>query len=71
MNNISPVVKQLLIINIIFFVGTQFIPVAEKLLALYYFENSSFRFWQPLTHMFMHGNLMHIFFQYVCLAVFR
>lgn len=60
--NITPVVKQLLIINILFFVGTQFVPVAEHFLALYYFENPSFRLWQPLTHMFMHGSVMHIAF---------
>lgn len=60
--NITPVVKQLLIINIIFFIGTQFVPVAETYFALHYFENPTFKAWQPLTHMFMHGNLMHIAF---------
>jgi membrane associated rhomboid family serine protease len=62
MMNITPVVKQLLIINIIFFIGTQIVPIAETYFALYYFENPMFKAWQPLTHMFMHGNLMHIAF---------
>ncbi|MBP9792919.1 MAG: rhomboid family intramembrane serine protease [Flavobacterium sp.] len=70
MREITPVVKQLLIINIIFFIGSQFVPIAEKLLALYYFQNPSFKFWQPLTHMFMHGNLMHIFFNMFALYSF-
>lgn len=60
--NITPVVKQLLIINIIFFIGTQFVPIAETYFALYYFENPAFKPWQPLTHMFMHGSIMHIAF---------
>ena len=60
--NITPVVKQLLIINIIFFIGSQLIGPAYELFSLYYFENDKFQFWQPLTHMFMHGNVMHIFF---------
>jgi membrane associated rhomboid family serine protease len=70
MMNITPVVKQLLIINIIFFIGTQFVPIAETYFALYYFENPAFKAWQPLTHMFMHGNLMHIAFNMFALYSF-
>lgn len=70
MNNITPAVKQLLIINVICFIGSQLVPQAEQLLALHYFENNSFRFWQPLTYMFMHGNLMHIFFNMFALVSF-
>jgi membrane associated rhomboid family serine protease len=62
MMNITPVVKQLLIINIIFFIGAQIVPIANTYFALYYFENTMFKAWQPLTHMFMHGSLMHIAF---------
>jgi membrane associated rhomboid family serine protease len=68
--NITPVVKQLLIINIIFFIGSQLVPVAESYFALYYFENPMFKFWQPLSHMFMHGGLMHIFFNMFALYSF-
>ena len=68
--NITPVVKQLLIINIIFFIGSQFVPVADSLFSLYYFENPMFRFWQPITHMFMHANIGHIFFNMFALFSF-
>lgn len=68
--NITPVVKQLLIINIIFFIGTQIVPVAETYFALYYFESPMFKIWQPLTHMFMHGNVMHIAFNMFALYSF-
>ena len=70
MMNITPFVKQLLIINIIFFIGSQMVPFANEYFALYYFENNSFRFWQPLTSMFMHANLMHIFFNMFALYSF-
>ena len=69
--NITPVVKQLLIINIIFFIGSQ-IPStnAYELFSLYYFENPMFKFWQPITHMFMHANIMHIAFNMFALYSF-
>ena len=71
MRNMTETVKQLIIINIIFFIGTQLLgDVAYKYLSLYYPENSDFKLWQPLTHMFMHGNLMHIFFNMFALYSF-
>jgi membrane associated rhomboid family serine protease len=64
-------VKQLIIINIIFFVGTFVVgDMAYKFLSLYYPENPDFKFWQPLSHMFMHGNVMHIFFNMFALFSF-
>ena len=58
--NITPTVKQLLIINILFFIGTQFVGEgAYDYLALFFIENAKFKGWQVLTHMFMHGGLMH------------
>src|SRR5690606_29664592 len=70
MNQITPVVKQLLIVNIILFVGSYFIPVLKDYLPLYYFENPSFEIWQPITHMFMHGSISHILFNMFALYSF-
>ncbi|THF49967.1 rhomboid family intramembrane serine protease [Flavobacterium supellecticarium] len=70
MMNITETVKQLIIINVIFFLGTMFVPAAFNYLALWYFENPNFQFWQPLTHMFMHGGWMHIFFNMFALYSF-
>lgn len=75
MMNITPVVKQLLIINVIFFIGSQLIPHEEayRYLSLYFVENSNFQPWQLLTHMFMHApmpNLMHIVFNMFALYSF-
>jgi membrane associated rhomboid family serine protease len=70
MNNMTDTVKQLLIINVLFFIGSYFVPQANELLSLHYFESDGFKFWQPLTHMFMHGSLMHIFFNMFALVSF-
>jgi membrane associated rhomboid family serine protease len=70
MNNMTNTVKQLLLLNILFFVGSYFVPQATDLLALHYFESDKFQLWQPLSHMFMHGNLMHIFFNMFALVSF-
>lgn len=68
---ITPTVKQLLIINVLFFVGTLAIgDSAYQYLALYFPENPNFQYWQPLTHMFMHGNFMHIAFNMFALYSF-
>lgn len=70
MNNITPVVKQLLIINIIFFIGSQFVPISSSYFALYYPNDDHFKIWQLITHMFMHANLMHIAFNMFALYSF-
>ncbi|MDR6968865.1 membrane associated rhomboid family serine protease [Flavobacterium arsenatis] len=70
MMNITPTVKQLLIINIIFFIGCQLAPQVESFFALYPFQNDNFKVWQIITHMFMHANIMHIFFNMFALFSF-
>jgi membrane associated rhomboid family serine protease len=77
-SNIPPVVKNLLIINIIFFIATHLIsgngsyPLLVRYLAVYYFDSPSFRVWQIITYMFMHspGTLMHILFNMFALFSF-
>lgn len=67
----TPTVKQLLIINILFFAGT--LAVGEQAydyLSLFYFENAKFEYWQVLSHMFMHGNFLHIAFNMFALYSF-
>ena len=70
MNNMTDTVKQLLIINVLCFLGSFVVPQSNDLLALYYFESDKFQFWQPITHMFMHGSPMHIFFNMFALISF-
>jgi len=71
MQNLTDTVKHLLIINVIFFVATLTLGDAVfDLFALHYPSNPKFQFWQPLTHMFMHGDLGHIFFNMFALYMF-
>ncbi|NDI98356.1 rhomboid family intramembrane serine protease [Flavobacterium sp. LaA7.5] len=72
MMRITETVKQLIIINVIFFIGTQIIgaEVAYKYLALHYPQNNDFKVWQMLTHMFMHGGISHILFNMFGLWMF-
>ena len=71
MRNISDTVKHLLIINGIFFLAT--LTLGEQVydwFGLHYIENPKFSAWQILTHMFMHGDIMHIFFNMFGLWMF-
>jgi len=73
MMNMTETVKQLIIINVIFFIGGYFVPNAYDYLSLFYFDSPNFRIWQPLTHMFMHApfpNLTHILFNMFALYSF-
>jgi|TARA_A200000159_G_scaffold164935_1_gene197678 membrane associated rhomboid family serine protease len=71
MRNITDTVKHLLIINVIFFIATISLgDIVFDLFALHYPSNPKFQFWQPLTHMFMHGDLGHIFFNMFALYMF-
>ena len=68
---IPPVTKNLLIINVIFYVVTL---LRENFMignfALFFPSSPFFRIWQPLTHMFMHGGFWHLFFNMYTLFIF-
>ena len=71
MRNITETIKHLLIINVIFFVASLSLgDVMYDWFALHYPSNDNFQLWQPLTHMFMHGDLGHIFFNMFGLYMF-
>lgn len=74
MMRMTETVKQLLIINIIFYIGSAMtVPMSYELFSLYFPWNENFQWWQPITHMFMHAqmpNLMHIFFNMFGLVMF-
>ncbi len=71
MGRMTETVKVLLIINVIFFIGSQLIgEVAYEYFALWFIKNPHFHFWQVITHMFMHGGFMHILFNMYALWAF-
>ena len=71
MGRITDTVKHLLIINIIFFFASAvFGEIMYDLFAMHYPNNPNFFVWQPITHMFMHGDLTHIMFNMFGLWMF-
>jgi membrane associated rhomboid family serine protease len=73
MMRMTDTVKHLIILNVIMFVGTMTIGNGElfyKWFALYFPKNPLFEPWQVVTHMFMHGSLMHIGFNMLALWMF-
>ena len=71
MGRVSEIVKHLIIINIIFFVAsTVFGELMYDLFAMHYPKNPDFIIWQPITHMFMHGDISHILFNMFGLWMF-
>jgi membrane associated rhomboid family serine protease len=74
-NNIPHVVKNLLIINVLFFVAMyaveyQFDFSMTRHLGLYYPGSQNFQPYQFVTYMFMHGGIAHIFFNMYALFIF-
>lgn len=70
---LTPVVKTLLIINIVMYIGTTFmVPRLAPYLWIYYPASIYFQPYQLLTHLFMHdpGGLQHIFFNMFGLVTF-
>ena len=75
LDSLTPVVKNILIINIIFFIATWALQKAnlvdlQPILSAHYFNSPAFKPWQIITYMFMHEGIMHIFFNMFALFVF-
>ena len=71
LQRIPPVTRNLLFINVLVFVATL---VNQDFMygtfAMFYPASPLFRWWQPLTHMFMHGGFWHILFNMYTLVMF-
>jgi len=71
---ITPVTRNIIILNVIFFAATFLLTNInlnlEPLLAGYFPLSPNFRSWQIVTHMFMHGSIMHIVFNMFTLYSF-
>lgn len=74
LGNMPPVVKNLLILNVIMYIITyigqmQGIPMTS-LLGGYVFNSPFFEPYQMVSHFFMHGGIFHIFFNMFALVIF-
>ena len=71
LENIPKVTRNLLIINVLMFIGTLFNQeTMMRYFALFYPTSQLFHWWQYITHMFMHGGWWHIIFNMYALFVF-
>jgi len=71
LQNILVVTRNLLYVNLIMFVATLINPTFMKdTFAMAFPLSTEFRWWQPLTHMFMHDGFFHIFFNMYTLVMF-
>lgn len=73
-NQTPLVVKNIIIINVLMFLLIEILAFKgiglNRILGLYYVGSPSFQPFQIVTHMFMHGGLMHIFFNMYALWMF-
>ena len=71
-NFLPQVIKHLIIINILVFIGQNSIGYSKslKIAGLFPFSSDMFQPFQIITHMFMHGSLSHIFFNMFALWMF-
>ena len=71
LNSIPPVTKNIILINILIYIATtinqQF--MIEQF-AMFYPASPFFKYWQPITYMFMHGGFWHIFLNMYSLLIF-
>lgn len=73
LNNIPPITKNILIINVLLFVATFVFQGRIDLLSVlgaYSFNSPNFQPYQVVTHFFMHANVMHIAFNMFGVVIF-
>jgi len=72
--NTPPVVKNLIIINALMLLFTYGLSMSNidlvSLLGLHFLKSQAFQPYQIVTHLFMHGGLMHLFFNMFALWMF-
>ena len=70
--NITPITRNIIIINVAVFILFYLLDSQEVFMkfAAFYPFSPFFRSWQIITHMFMHGSLMHILFNMFTLYSF-
>ncbi len=72
--NMTDVVKNLLILNVLMLLAMYVLESKginlTQILGMHYFESELFEPYQIVTYMFMHGDIMHLFFNMFGLLIF-
>ena len=70
MGGLSNIIRNLILINIVAWIVSIFVPSLITLFGVYNFSDPNFAIWQPLTSMFLHGGFLHILFNMIVLWQF-
>lgn len=71
MANVPTAIKNIIIINVLVMIMTMLNEdFMYKTFSLFYPTSPFFHWWQPVTHMFMHGGFWHLFFNMYTLYIF-
>ena len=71
MANVPTAIKNIIIINVLIMIMTSLNEnFMYETFALFYPTSPFFHWWQPVTHMFMHGGFWHLFFNMYTLYIF-
>jgi membrane associated rhomboid family serine protease len=66
----TPLVRNLIILNVVVFLIQNLVPVTDYLVMLWPIGSEHFRPYQLFTYMFAHGSLWHILFNMLALSSF-
>ena len=70
MGSMSPVIKVLIVTNVVVFIAQNLVPGITEWGSLHYWSSSLFYPHQLVTMMFLHGSIGHIFFNMFSLFIF-
>jgi membrane associated rhomboid family serine protease len=70
MINLTPVIRNLIIINVVFFILQKMLPGPTEWLVLWNIDTGNFQPFQLFTYMFCHADFFHIFFNMLLLTFF-
>ena len=71
MRNLTPAVKNIIIINVVMMIAAYLKQTLMfESFALFFPASPYFKFWQPVTYLFMHGDFFHLLFNMYTLVIF-
>ncbi len=69
-NNDVPVVKNIIVINVLFWLASLKFPFLDNYLGMHYWASSEFNIFQLVSYLFMHADFNHLFFNMFAVFMF-